>query len=121
MGPDRLLSFAKAREKLQLGQEGQGRTREWFIRTMAHLVARLAALVAGCIALGHGAVGAQVTRLAAIEALAVQRPFLARHLALCSDVAGFAAVVAGDPAAAGVAAAGGEGGHSGVQGAVNVD
>ena len=40
----------------------------------AHLVAGLAALVAGRVALGLGAVGAQVARLAAVEALAVQRP-----------------------------------------------
>ena len=79
-------------------------------------MAGLAALVAGRVALGLGAVGAQVARLAAVEALAVQRPLLARHLARGGDVADLAAVVAGDPAAAGVAAAGGEVGHAGVQG-----
>ena len=71
LGPDRLLSWAKVREKLQFGQEGQGRTMEWFIRTLAHLVAGLAALVAGGVALGLGAVGAQVARLAAAQALVV--------------------------------------------------
>ena len=79
-------------------------------------MAGLAALVAGGVALGLGAVGAQVARLAAVEALAVQRPLLARHLARGGDMADLAAVVAGDTAAAGVAAAGREVGHAGAQG-----
>ena len=120
LGPDRLLSWAKVREKLQLGQEGQGRTMEWFIRTMAHLVAGLAALVAGRVARGLRAVGAQVARLAAVEALAVHRgtlslALLPRLRACRRDVPDFAAVVARLAAGAGVAA-GGHLGHAFAQG-----
>ena len=124
LGPGWLHSWGSVREKLPFGEKGQGRTRKQFESSfesrLAHLVAGLAALVAGRVALGLSAVGAQVARLAAVEALAVQRPLLARHLACRRNVADLATVVAGDPAAAGVAAAGGEVSHTGAQ-SVHVD
>jgi hypothetical protein len=90
------------------------------VGALPRLVAGLAALVAGRVALGLRAVGAQVTRFAAVEALAVQRgavsrTFLPRLRARCGDVADLATVVARLAAGAGVAA-GGHLGHAVAQG-----
>ena len=90
------------------------------VGALARLVTRLTALVAGRVALGLRAVGAQVARLAAVEALAVQRgavsrTFLPRLRARSGDVADLAAVVARLAAAAGVAT-GGHLGHAVAQG-----